>query len=70
MTTINLTEAEIQSGHDQQGWAEGLILQLPIDHDGRNSWLLNYGRSQCAIDPRKARNISFNDYTQAAELGP
>jgi hypothetical protein len=26
-------------------WAEGLILQLPEHHDGRNSWLLNYGQS-------------------------
>ena len=25
-------------------WAEGLILQLPITHDGRNSWLLNNGK--------------------------
>ena len=24
-------------------WAENLILQLPITHDGRNSWLLNHG---------------------------
>jgi hypothetical protein len=24
-------------------WAEGLIRQLPANHDGRNSWLLNYG---------------------------
>jgi hypothetical protein len=25
-------------------WEEGLILQLPITHDGRNSWLLNHGK--------------------------
>ena len=24
-------------------WAEDLILQLPLNHDGRNSWLLNHG---------------------------
>lgn len=24
-------------------WAEELIKQLPDDHDGRNSWLLNHG---------------------------
>ena len=24
-------------------WAQGLIEQLPVDHDGRNSWLLNFG---------------------------
>lgn len=27
----------------QRRWAEGLITQLPKDHDGRNSWLLNHG---------------------------
>jgi hypothetical protein len=27
-------------------WAEGLILQLPEHHNGRNSWLLNYGLSE------------------------
>lgn len=39
------TKAEIQSGSDRQRWAEGLITQLPQDHEGRNSWLLNYGIS-------------------------
>jgi hypothetical protein len=24
-------------------WAELLIKQLPEEHEGRNSWLLNYG---------------------------
>jgi hypothetical protein len=42
--TIQLTPAEIQSRHDRVRWAEGLIKQLPENHDGRNSWLLNYGR--------------------------
>lgn len=23
-------------------WAKGLIVQLPKDHDGRNSWMMNY----------------------------
>lgn len=41
--TIKLTQAEIQSGLDRVRWAEGLILQLPENHEGRNSWLLNYG---------------------------
>ncbi len=35
-TTIQLTPAEIQSGHSRVRWAEGLIRQLPADHDGRN----------------------------------
>lgn len=40
---IRLTKAEIQSGMTRVKWAENLILQLPETHDGRNSWLLNYG---------------------------
>ena len=43
MPHILLTPAEVQSGHDRVKWAQGLIEQLPGDHDGRNSWLLNYG---------------------------
>lgn len=39
---IELTPAEIQSGVTRVKWAEGLIRQLPEDHDGRNNWLLNY----------------------------
>jgi len=41
---IQVSPAEVQSQHDRVKWAEGLILQLPADHEGRNSWLLNYGR--------------------------
>lgn len=44
--SIELSPEEIQSGLDRVRWAEGLILQLPEDHDGRNSWLLNYGKAQ------------------------
>lgn len=40
---IKLSPAEIQSKHDRVKWAEGLIRQLPANHDGRNSWLMNYG---------------------------
>ena len=40
---IHLTPAEVQSKHDRVKWAEGLIRQLPETHDGRNSWLLNFG---------------------------
>lgn len=43
---IALTPAEIQSGLDRVRWAELLIRQLPPDHDGRNSWLLNYARAE------------------------
>lgn len=27
-------------------WAAGLIRQLPLNHDGRNSWLLNFGTAE------------------------
>ncbi len=40
---IYLTKAEIQSGLNRVRWAELLIKQLPENHEGRNSWLLNYG---------------------------
>lgn len=46
---IELTRAEIQSGLDRVRHAEGLIRQLPADHDGRNTWLLNYGSKSWLI---------------------
>ncbi len=42
-TTIQLTPAEVQSGLDRVRYAELLINQLPLNHDGANTWLLNYG---------------------------
>lgn len=39
---------------DRLAWAQGLIEQLPDDHDGRNSWLLNYGRGAEADALRSA----------------
>ena len=41
--SIPLDPSEMQSGYNRVQWAEGLIRQLPDDHEGRNSWLLNYG---------------------------
>lgn len=41
--SIELAPAEIQSGVSRVKWAEDLIRQLPETHEGRNSWLLNYG---------------------------
>lgn len=60
------TPAEIQSNHDRQKWAEGLILQLPPNHDGRNSWLLNYGRGVEAEKLRQQRNWPWSDEFKAA----
>lgn len=56
---IVLTPAEIQSGFDRQRQAELLILQLPADHDGRNTWLLNYGIGQEAVLRRACRPAGF-----------
>jgi hypothetical protein len=40
---IQLSKGELQSGSTRVDWAEGLIEQLPATHEGRNSWLMNYG---------------------------
>jgi hypothetical protein len=40
---IVCTKTEVQSGLDRVRHAELLIEQLPENHDGRNTWLLNYG---------------------------
>lgn len=50
---IKLDKHEIQSGSTRVDWAEGLIVQLPKNHDGRNSWLLNYGVQNEAKKLRK-----------------
>lgn len=64
-STGGKTAAEIQSGMGHQKWAENLILQLPVNHDGRNSWLLNYGRGAFAQTLRKDRELLFNEQSQA-----
>jgi hypothetical protein len=43
---------------DKDKWAERLIRQLPPRHDGRNSWLLNYGRSVEAKRLRAKRGLA------------
>lgn len=65
---IFLTKNEIQSGLNRQRHAEGLIRQLPKNHDGRNTWLLNYGVSDEAVELRKKKDLLFLPNTQAAEL--
>ena len=71
-----LSRAEVQSGSDRQKWAEGLILQLPERHDGRNSWLINYGVSdeaqakrdrwnERAVKDGRAPTCVFNDLTRS-----
>jgi hypothetical protein len=69
--SIALTPHELQSGLDRQRHAELLILQLPADHDGRNTWLLNYGVGREAAMLRACRRVGFgvqwNEDTRAAQ---
>ena len=66
-SSILLTKSEVQSNHDRQDWAENLILQLPTDHDGRNSWLLNYGKGDEAKTLRAKRGLKFQPNLRACE---
>ncbi len=50
---IILNRAEMQSNLDRVKHAEALIKQLHPKHEGRNSWLMNYGQSQEAENIRK-----------------
>ncbi len=68
MGTIKLNAVEIRSKFDRVNYAEKLILQLPENHEGRNTWLLNYGKSDFAINLRKEKNLSFDNETQSCEL--
>ena len=43
MTYIELSKQEIASNLSRVRKAELLIEQLPNTHDGRNTWLMNYG---------------------------
>lgn len=67
MDTIKLTRPEIQSATSRVREAELLIAQLPETHDGRNTWLLNYGTGPEAKDLRSRKGIAFDEETQAAE---
>jgi hypothetical protein len=46
-------------GEDPIRWAERLILQLPQTHDGRNSWLMNYGSADTEVltDPKAVAQL-------------
>jgi ribosomal protein S17 len=47
--------------HDEaMCWAERLIMQLPQTHDGRNSWLMNYGSvdTEVLTDPEAVSVLS------------
>lgn len=63
MDRIKLSKCEIQSGLSRVRSAEGLILQLPKDHDGRNTWLMNYGvrEEAVAIRDNDARVMEWDE---------
>src|SRR3990167_10006503 len=67
-THIKLTPAELQSGTSRQQWAEGLIAQLPSDHDGRNSWLMTFGTGDEGEKLRDERDLWFDPEFQG--VGP
>ena len=58
---IKLSKFEQQSGFDRVKTAEMLILQLPRNHDGRNTWLMNYGISDEADFIRDNDAIRFRE---------
>lgn len=68
---IKLSAFEKQSGRTRVQEAEQLILQLPAHHDGRNTWLLNYGTGPEAQAKREAWNrpphkpAGWDDETQS-----
>jgi len=68
MKKIKLNAQEIQNGYDRVSYAENLISQLPTDHEGRNTWLLNYGKTKEAKKLRKARGLTFDKKTKSCEL--
>jgi len=64
---IQFNRAEIQSGSHRVKHAEGLILQLPENHDGRNTWLLNFGTGQESVKLREKHSLVFDKRTRSAE---
>ena len=68
MKKIKLSKVEIQSGITRVDHAEKLILKLPEDHEGRNSWLLNYGKGEEAANRRRKRCLLFDKKTKNCEL--
>ncbi len=64
-TAIKLTQSEIRSTVDRVTHAEGLILQLPPTHAGRNAWLLEYGKREESRKMRADRGLSWDEGTEA-----
>ena len=64
---IILSKVELQSRLNRVGTAEDLILQLPDTHDGRNTWLLNYGQGVEAQRLRNRKGLKWIKETQSCE---
>lgn len=62
---IILSAMEIQSGVNRIKHAEGLISQLPENHSGRCTWLLNYGVGDEALKRRMNRGVSWDKRTSS-----
>lgn len=61
------TLCEIQSNLSRVRHAELLIAQLPENHDGRNTWLMNYGVGDEAKTLRNTRSVGWVRETEAAQ---
>lgn len=61
-----MTEAEFSASVDRLDLAEALIVQFPNTHDGRNSWLMNYGLGEEAQTLRRKRGLKISPRTRAA----
>lgn len=48
--------------------AEGLIRQLPTHHDGRNTWLLNFGKSDEAFRIKIRWIVESNSLTNNQKI--
>ena len=66
--SIQLDAFEVQSGLSRVRWAEGLIRQLPEDHDGRNSWLMNYGGRHIHKGPGDDCGVCGKDFRDPIHL--
>ena len=56
---LQFNKHEKQSNLNRIKNAELLILQLPENHDGRNTWLLNYGIGEEATEKREKRKLKW-----------
>lgn len=68
------TLSETQSGYNRLQYATHLMLQIPRDHDGRNTWLMNYAvhadpEMQAALRSRPGDFGAANGQAAAPQTG-